>query len=250
MCEVGKLTNMGIHAIALSVAATSCVVSSSIACPSVTTFECPDERALQLLELAVRPHDPQHGFKDSISAFSFVIENATRAMDEVALRIACFGLARALYVDEYYGAGSDVVGPMPPEEAVGPLQQKHPILSKCTDHSLYEAQLPVRILAPYVPPRDAVRLGVTGWVDLELDVSDDGKVESARIVDSSDSILEPGVVDYVLGFRYPGSSHYNGQYMRRKGLKVRITTDYFQLARENGCEWADPRGGDPWKRVT
>lgn len=86
-----------------------------------------------------------------------------------------------------------------------------------------------------------MRLAVTGWVDLELEITDDGTPESARIVDSSDPILEAGVVDYVLGFRYPKSSHHNGHYMRRKGFQVRITTDYFQIARERGCNWDDPR---------
>lgn len=226
----------------ISVSAAFCVVSSAIASPSDTKFECPDDRALQLLSLAVNPLDSEQGFKNSISAYSFVIESSTRAMDEVALKTACRGLARDSYWDEHFDPGSDVFGQMiPPREAVGPLRKKHPILSKCPDYSLYESQLPIRIPAAYVPPKDAVQLGVTGWVDLELDVSDDGKVESARIVDSSDSILESGVIDYVLQFRYPKSSHYNGQTMRRKGFQVRIATDYFHIARANGCEWVDPR---------
>jgi len=230
------------HAMTLSVAATIYVMSAAIACTGDTTFECPDDRALHLLHLAVRPHDPQNGFKDSKNAFAFVIENSTREMDEVPLRIACARLAFELYMDDYVEPGSDVFGLIPPKEAVGQLREKHPILSKCHDHSLYAAQLPARVPPPYVPPEDAVRHGVTGWVDLELDVSDDGKVETARIVDSSNSLLEPGIIDYVLKFRYPKKSHYNGQFMKRKGLQVRITTDYFQLARENGCEWDDPRG--------
>jgi len=115
-------------------------------------------------------------------------------------------------------------------------------VSKCPDHSLYAVQLPVRIRgSAYVIPKEAVQLGITGWIDLELEVSDAGIPESARIVDSSNPILEPGVIDYVLEFRYPKRSHYNGHHMRRKGFQVRITIDYFQIARENGCKWDDAR---------
>jgi hypothetical protein len=236
------LSNMNIRAMISSLAAASCVLSSAVACPSDTTFECPDDRALHLLDLAVRPHDPQNGFNDSKTAFSFVIENSTRQMDEVPLRIACSRLAYELYMDDYVEPGADVFGLIPPKEVVGQLRKNHPILSRCPYHSLYAAQLPGRVPPPYVPPEDAVRHGITGWVDLELDVSDDGKVETARIVDSSNSLLEPGIVDYVFKFRYPKKSHYNGQFMKRKGFQVRLITDYFQLARAAGCEWEDPRG--------
>lgn len=222
--------------------AVCCAVSSAAADQGDRTFECPDDKALRLFEIARNPYAAEYGFKDSIDAFSFVIENATRPMDEVALRGACFGLARDLYLDEYHGRHADIRPQLiPPEEAAESLRDKHPILSRCPDRSLYEVQLPVRRPTTRVLSEEAVRLGVTGWVDLELDVSDEGKPESARIVGSSDPVLEPGVVDYVLQFRYPASSHYNGQSMRRKGFQVRITTNYFQIARARGCEWDDPR---------
>jgi hypothetical protein len=227
----------------LLVAATFCVVLPTAAYTKDTTFECPDDQALQLLEMAVSARHPKHGFKDSIGAFSYVIKNANRPMDEVALRAACRGLAHDSYITEKYGpvAGVDVFGLIPPKEAVGSLRDKHPVLSRCSDHSLYESQLPVQIRgSAHVIPKEAVRLVITGWVDLELEVSDDGIPESARIVGSSNSILEPGVIDHVLTFRYPKSWHYNGQSMRRKGFEVRITTDYFDIAREKGCEWDDP----------
>lgn len=231
-----------IHAIALSVLAADCIVSSSAACPGDSTFECPDDQALRLFEIALNPYAAEYGFKDSIDAFSFVIENATRPMDEVALRGACFGLARDLYLDEYYGRHADIRPLLiPPEEAAESLRKKHPILGKCPDRSLYEAQLPIRRPTTRVLSEEAVRLGVTGWVDLELDVSDDGQVERARIVDSSNPVLEPGVVDYVLEFRYPASSHRGVPPMRRNGFQARVITDYFDIARARGCEWDDPR---------
>lgn len=192
--------------------------------------------------MAVRPNASEHGFNDPISALTFVIESATRPMDERSLTTACFNLARELYFEENFDPGADVFGLIPPEDAVGPLRRKHPILSNCPTHSLYQPQLPVRIPGVYIPPKDAVRHGVTGWVELEVNVSNDGIVETARIVDSSDSRLEKGVIDYVLEFRYPKRPHFDGQFMRRKGLKVRIVIDYFQVAREKGCEWDDPRG--------
>lgn len=130
------------YSIALLVAATFCAASTAVACPDQMAFECPDDKALQLLELAVNARDPRYGYQDSITAFSFVIENSTRAMDEVALRTACRGLAHDSYMAEHYDAGSDVFGLIPPQEAVGSLRNKHPILSRCSDHSLYEAQLP------------------------------------------------------------------------------------------------------------
>ena len=207
---------MNVNAKSLSVAATFSVVSSAIACQSDTSFNCP-------------------------SAYSFVIKSSFRKMDEVALRIACSRLAHELYVNEYLDPGSDYFGLIPPKEAVEPLRKKQPILLNCPEHSLYETQLPIRVPSAYVPPEDAVRHGITGWVDLELDVDDDGKVQNARIVDSSNSILESGVIDYVLKFQYPKKSHYSGQYMKRNGFQVRIVTDYFQIARAKGCEWDDPR---------
>jgi hypothetical protein len=221
-----------------------CVAMTAFASEIDTAFECPDDKALKLLDLASTARRLNYGFKDSISAFSYVIENANRPMDEVALQRACFGLARDSYITEHYGpvGAADVFGLIPPKEAVSSLKDKHPILSRCPDHSLYERQLPVSIRGKaYAPQKEAVRLGITGWVDLELEVRNDGIVESARIIDSSNPILEAGVIDHVLTFRYPKSSHYNGHYMRRKGFQVRITTDYFQIARENGCRWDDPQ---------
>jgi hypothetical protein len=218
--------------------ASICVTMTAFASEGDTAFECPDDKALKLLEVANSARHAKNGFNDSISAFSYVIENANRPMDEVALRTACLGLARDFYVADLGGGpGSDLFGLVPPKDAVESLRLKHTVLSNCDDHSLYEAQLPYSMRGAYVPPKEAVLLGVTGWVELELDVSDDGKVESARIVDSSSSLLEPGVVDLVLTFRYPASTHWDGQRMRRKGFQVRITTDYFQIARENGCRW-------------
>ena len=218
--------------------ASICVAMTAFASEGDTDFDCPDEKALQLLHLSASARDPKHGFKDSISAFSYVIESATRPMDEVALRSACFGLARDSYIEDHGGVGSDHFGLIPPKETVSSLRDKHPIVSRCPDHSLYEAQLPVRVgFTGYAIPKEAVRLAVTGWVDLEMDVTDDGVPENVRIVGSSNSILETGVVDYVLNFRYPKSSHWNGQHMRRSGFQVRITTDYFQIAREKGCRW-------------
>lgn len=219
--------------------ASICAAMTAFACERDTEFECPDDKALQLVKLATNARDyKNNGFNDSLSAFSYVIENAIRPMDEVALRRACSGLAHDSYMIEHYGStAADVFGLIPPQEAVDSLRGKYPILTSCPYHSLFEAQLPVRIRGTaYIPPKEAVRLGVTGWVDLELDVSDDGIPESARIVDSSNPILELGVVDYVLEFRYPKSSHYNGHYMRRKGFQVRITTDYFQIAQARGCK--------------
>lgn len=219
-----------------------CVAMTAFASEIDTAFECPDDKALKLSDLAVNARNPKYGYQDSITAFSYVIENATRPMDEVALRSACFGLARDSYIEDHGGVGSDHFGLIPPKETVSSLRDKHPIVSRCPDHSLYEAQLPVRVgFTGYAIPKEAVRLAVTGWVDLEMDVTDDGVPENVRIVGSSNSILETGVVDYVLNFRYPKSSHYNGQHMRRKGFQVRITTDYFQIAREKGCEWDDPQ---------
>ncbi len=222
--------------------ASICVAMAAFASEREMVFECPDDKAIQLLEQAVHARKGANSFTDSIAAFSSVIENATRAMDEVALRRACSGLAHDSYLEDHGGYGADHFGLIPPKEAVSSLKDKHPILSRCPDHSLYERQLPVGIRGKaYALPKEAVRLGITGWVDLELEVSNDGIVESARIIDSSNPILEAGVIDHVLTFRYPKSSHYNGHYMRRKGFQVRITTDYFQIARENGCRWDGPQ---------
>jgi len=221
--------------------ATFCVALPAVAYSGDTTFKCPDDKALQLSALTATARGTQHGFKDSTSAFSYVIENANRPMDQVALRHACFRLARDSYIEDHGGIGPLRIGLIPPKESVGTLRDKHPIVSRCPSHSLYEVQLPIRIgFSGYTIPKEAVRLAVTGWVDLEMDVTDNGVPENVRIVGSSNPILEEGVVNHVLGFRYPKKAHYNGQHMRRKGFQVRITTDYFQIARAKGCKMGDP----------
>ena len=220
--------------------ASICVAITAFAGERDTAFECPDDKALKLLELAYNARFPRQSLKNSVGTLSYVIENANRPMDEAALRSACHGLAKVSYWDEHYDAGSNPYGLIPPKEAVSSLRNKHPILSKCSDHSLHGAQHPIR-RTDYVPPEEAVRLGISGWVDLELNINDDGIVESARIVDSSNAILERGVVDHVRTFRYPMSTHRIGYRMVRKGLQIRITTDYFLIAREKGCVWNDPR---------
>ena len=66
--------------------ASICVAMNAFPCEIDTEFECPDDKALQLLELAVAARDfKNNGFDDSIGAFSYVIENGNRPMDEVAL---------------------------------------------------------------------------------------------------------------------------------------------------------------------
>jgi hypothetical protein len=198
-----------------------------------TTFECPDDKTFQFLDIAHNPRGAKYGFKDEIGAYSYVIENANRPMDEVALRSACSRLAHYSYMDEHHRGGNPH-GLIPPKEAIGSLRNKHPILSRCSDHSLYRSELPIR-RANYVPPKEAVRLGITGWVDLELDLNDNGIAESIRVVDSSNAILERVAVEHVRTFQYPKSSHLIGYSMVRKGLQIRITTDYFHIAQANGC---------------
>lgn len=81
-----------------------------------------------------------------------------------------------------------------------------------------------------------MKRAITGWVDLELMVTDSGVVDSAQVIGSSDTVLESGVLKYVIKFRYPNVSHYNGSLMRRDNFKLRITTHYFHIARAKGCE--------------
>ena len=209
-------------------------------------FACPDEHALQLLAIAYNGRDPSNGFANPVSAYTYVIENAKRPMDEVALGTACFGLAQYSYMadrPESFGPGTFNNGPpVPPKAAVESLIAKHPILERCPENATYATQLPTR-RPLYEPPENAVKRGINGWVDLELNVSDSGAVESAQVISSSDTVLESGVIEHVLKFHYPNASHYNGLFMNRDGFKLRITTHYFHIARAKGCKWQDPRGG-------
>ena len=224
-----------------------CLAETAFSRKESSDFVCPDKQALQLLAIAYNGKHPNNGFKNPISAYTYVIENATRPMDEVALRSACFGLAQYSYMadrPEIYGPGSLNDGrPVPPKAAVESLIAKHPILERCPENTTYATQLPTR-RPIYEPPEDAVKRGITGWVDLELMVGDSGVVDSAQLIRSSDTDLESGVLEHVLKFRYPNVSHYNGSFMRRDGFKLRITTHYFHIARAKGCEWDDPTWGD------
>ena len=135
-----------------SVVGAFCVIPFAISAPCDPAFECPDDRSLHLLNLAVEPLDPRHGYKDIQDAFAFVIENSTREMDVVALRIACSMLAHELYVNEYLDPGADVFGLIPPKDAALPLREKHPILAKCPYHALtgpsFLSEFPVPIHRP------------------------------------------------------------------------------------------------------
>ena len=225
----------------------TCLARTAFSFEEYSDFVCPDKEALRLLTIAYNGNHPNNGFLNPISAYTYVIENATRPMDEVALRSACFGLAQYSYMadrPEIYGPGSLNDGrPIPPKAAAETLIAKHPILERCPENTIYATQLPTR-RPMYEPSEDAVKRGITGWVDLELMVSDSGVVDSAQVMGSSDTRLERGVLGHVLKFRYPNVSHYNGSFMRRDGFKLRITTHYFHIARAKGCDWDDPKWGD------
>jgi len=115
---------MNRYATTLLVAATLCVVLHTAAYPSDTSFACPDDEALQLFDLAYSARGHVHNFKELVTTYSFVIENATRAMDEVALRIACSNLAHDSYIEDHGGVGADHFGLIPPKEAVDSLRKK------------------------------------------------------------------------------------------------------------------------------
>ena len=109
-----------------------CLAETAFSCEENSDSVCPDKQALQLLAIAYNANHPNNGLRNPISAYTYVIKNATRPMDEVALRSACFGLARYSYMaerPEIYGPGSLTDGrPVPPKAAVESLLAKHPIL--------------------------------------------------------------------------------------------------------------------------
>jgi Gram-negative bacterial TonB protein C-terminal len=205
-----------------------------------SSFCCPDDRALTVLAIARGVHPPNGSFSDPVAAYTHVIQNASRRMDAAALHTACFRLAREAYAQSHQeGRKSLNIGLFPPKSAVQNLLKLYPILAHCPAGSLYEVPLP--IARPiYTPPRQAVELGLTGWVDLKLTISDSGKVQSASIINSSDKILETGVIDHVLKFRDPSSSHYLGRLIQRDKFVLRIGTNYFHIAKAKGCEWEEP----------
>ena len=208
-----------------------------------TPFSCPDDRALSLLAIAMGTHPSNGGFSGPISAYRYVIQNASRQMDMAALRVACSRLARKAYKQNHPEVGKSLsFGFIPPKSAVQNLVEQYPVLANCPVRSLYEDQLPTR--RPfYSPPRQAVDLGLTGWVDLKLTISDSGEVQGATIIESSNEIFEAGVVDHVLKFRYSSSYYYPGKLFQRNGFILRIETDYFSIAKARGCEWEHPSWG-------
>lgn len=210
-------------------------------CGSEVQFECPDQQTMDLLELAVSIPLPSDDFATRVSSYTQVIQDASRPMDEVPLSIACRNFARTAYEYAHPEAGKTLsFGLVPPRSATSALLRDYPILERCPSGSLYDSYFPT-LRTPYDPSVEALRNNVTGWVDLALDLNESGAVDSAAITASSDPILETGIIDHVLTFRYPSAQNPMYSDMPRKGLTLRVTTSYFDIARAKGCVWRDPR---------
>ena len=205
-------------------------------------FECPDSASDELVRLAGL-YGPDISYGTTIDRFEYVIENATRPMDELALRIACYGLA-----DHYFRTNCSDYGyecPHPGDELwvwpasmnnwIDKLKTQYPILRRCPEKSIYRDDRLPWLRGPPVPSADVLAQKITGWVELKVDISAQGNVENVMLVDSSSNLLEASAVDAARRFKYAPKVDENSVPIAESGARLTVSTDYALLANYSGC---------------
>ena len=205
-------------------------------------FDCPDSAAEELTSVA-RLYGPHISYGTTTSRYRYVIENASRPMDDVARGIACYSLANHYFRTNCsdYGyecphPGTDLVEwPASMNNWIDKLKLQYPILRQCPEKSIYrDDKLPtVRVLP--IPSPEVLAQEITGWVELEEDIDAEGNVEKVILVDSTSNLLEASAVDAAGRFKYRPRLDENYLPTAESGVKLTISTDYSVLARFSGC---------------
>jgi hypothetical protein len=205
-------------------------------------FDCPDSAAEELTRVA-RLYGPHISYGTTTSRYEYVIENASRPMDDVARRIACYRLANHYFRTNCsdYGyecphPGADLMEwPASMNNWIDKLKSQYPILRQCPEKSIYrDDRLPIVRVLP-VPSPEVLARKITGWVELEVDIGAEGNVEKVILVDSSSNLLETSAVDAARYFKYRTRRDENNFPTAESGVKLTISTDYSVLARFSGC---------------
>ena len=206
------------------------------------TFECPDSAAEELTRVA-RLYGPHISYGTTTNRYKYVIENASRPMDDVALGIACYRLANHYFRTNCsdYGyecphPGTDLMEwPASMNNWIDKLKSQYPVLRQCPEKSIYsDDKLPVLRVSP-VPSPEVLAQRITGWVELEVDVNAEGNVEKVIVVNSTSKLLEASAVEAARRFKYRPKLDDNYLPTAESGVKLTIKTDYSLLAKSSGC---------------
>jgi TonB family protein len=206
-------------------------------------FECPDFAAEELTRVA-RLYGPHISYGTTTDRYKYVIENASRPMDDDALGIACYRLAdhyfRTNCSDYGYECphpGTDLMEwPASMNNWIDKLKSQYPILRQCPEKSIYrDDRLPFLRVLP-VPSPGVLAQKITGWVELEVDINAEGKVEKVHLVDSSSNLLEASAIDAARRFKYLPKLDENYLRTAESGVKLTIKINYSVLAKSSGCE--------------
>lgn len=203
---------------------------------------CPDETALRLLGIA-RNAGTREQFPDRVTAYSYVIENASRPMDGPARRTACFRLARFHYSAEHCTMSIESSCSRPLNEVINKIIAGHPVLERCPEKAIHrDAWLPIERYA-VEPSIEILAQEITGWVEFKITIDQFGAVESATITGSSGPTLEPASIEAVMKFKYEPRyvSFEQVRAVRVTDVQATVVTDYFDLARAKGCRWKTQR---------
>lgn len=205
-------------------------------------FLCPDEQSRELLA-KVRELNNIHPLSRAASEYARVIEQAgRRAMDDLPLRSACVNLAGRTFRTNCSDYGYECPHPgddlmeWPAEiyEWVPVLKANVPALASCPDAFIRtDPRLPIVRAAPVIPP-DVVEELITGWVVLELDIDEFGRVANARVASSTSSRLEQSALEAARRFRYQRELADN-RFVAVKDVSAIVFFDYWSLAEAAGC---------------
>jgi TonB family protein len=206
-------------------------------------FECPDSAAEELTRVA-RLHGPHISYGTTTDRYRYVIESASRPMDDVALGIACYRLANHYFrtncSDYGYACphpGTDLTEwPASMNNWIDKLKSQYEILRQCPEKSIYrDDKLPIVRVLP-VPSPAVLARKLTGWVELEVDIDAQGKVKKVHLVNSTSELLEASAIDAARGFKYLPKLDENDLPTAESGAKLTIKTNYSVLAKSSGCE--------------
>jgi len=212
------------------------------AAPAKNGFECPDSAAEELTRVA-RLYGPHISYGTTTDRYKYVIERATRPMDDRALRSACYRLANHYfrtncsdYGYECPDPGTELMEwPASMNNWIDKLKSQYPILRQCPEKSIYrDDKLPtVRVLP--IPSPEVLAQKITGWVELEADIDAEGNVENVVLVDSTSNLLEVSAVDAARRFKYRPKLDENYLPTAESGVRLTVIIDYSVLARFSGC---------------
>jgi TonB family protein len=205
-------------------------------------FDCPDSAAKELVRIA-KLYGPHISYGTTTSRYEYVIENATRPMDDAALGLACIRLA-----SHYFRANCPDYGyecppahnelrewPASMNNWIDKLKSQYPVLRQCPEKSIYrDDKLPFLRVLP-VPSPDVLAQKITGWVELEVDIDVRGRVKKVTLINSSSNLLEASAIEAARQFRYQPTLDETYLRVAESGVKLTISTNYSVLAGFSGC---------------